>query len=244
MYMLMPVFAVALVLLFDLRHAIEIALIALAISPIPPILPRRLTKEGATESYAIGLLVAMGLLAIIFVPAVMVVLDQVFKAPLRMSLVSVTKLVFMTVVLPLGFGIAVNRLAPTLARRLVNPISKIANISLLLCVVAILFSAAPAIWLLLGNGTLVAIAGFVLVGMVIGHLMGGPEQDNRAALAMATASRHPGIAVALAAANFPEEKLALAAVLLYLIVNGVVSIPYHLWTKRQTPDAAKQVWGA
>ena len=236
---LMPLLAVALVLLFDLNRAVEIALIALAISPIPPILPNKLTKTGATESYAIGLLVAAGLLAIIFVPAAIVILDQVFKAPLQMTLWSVASLVFMTIVLPLGLGIAVNRLAPTLAERLVSPISKIGGIGLLLCVAGILFSMASAIWTLTGNGTLLAIAAFVLGGLAIGHLLGGPEPENRAALAMATASRHPGIAIALAVANFPKEKLAMAAVLLYLLVNALISIPYLMWIKR--PDAERQV---
>jgi BASS family bile acid:Na+ symporter len=236
---LMPLFAVALVLLFELNRAVEIALIALAISPIPPILPNKLTKAGATESYAIGLLVAAGLLAIIFVPAAIVILDQVFKAPLQMTLWSVASLVFMTIVLPLGLGIAVNRLAPTLAERLVSPISKIGGIGLLLCALAILFSTAPAIWALTGNGTLLAIAAFVLGGLAIGHLLGGPEPENRAALAMATASHHPGIAIALAVANFPKEKLAMAAVLLYLLVNALVSIPYLKWIKR--PNAEREV---
>jgi hypothetical protein len=42
-------------------------------------------------------------------------------------------------------------------------------------------------------------------------------------------------------ANFPEQKLAIAASLLYLLVNVVVSIPYLLWTKRRQPDVANQV---
>ena len=241
MAVLMPLFAVALVLLFDLNRAVEIALIALAISPIPPILPNKLTKAGATESYAIGLLVAAGLLAIIFVPAAIVILDKVFRAPLQMTLWSVASLVFMTIVLPLGLGISVNRLAPAVAERLVSPISKIATVGLLLCAAAMLFSTAPAIWALVGNGTLVAIAAFVFVGLVIGHFLGGPEPENRVALAMATASRHPGIAIALSVANFPEEKLAMAAVLLYLLVNFLVSIPYLIWTRSQIPDVEKQV---
>jgi len=111
----------------------------------------------------------------------------------------------------------------------------------LLCAAAMLFSTAPAIWALVGNGTLVAIAAFVFVGLVIGHFLGGPEPENRVALAMATASRHPGIAIALSVANFPEEKLAMAAVLLYLLVNFLVSIPYLIWTKSQIPDVKKQV---
>jgi BASS family bile acid:Na+ symporter len=241
MNILMPLFAVAFVLTFDLPHAVEVALMALAVSPVPPILPRKLRKAGATESDTIGLLVAVGILAIVFVPVAMEILERVFHVPLRMTFASVAALVFITIILPLALGIAVHTLAPVPAERLVNPIAKIASIALLLSALAILFPGAPAIWELVGNGTLVAIAAFILGGLLIGHFMGGPKPENRAGLAMATASRHPGIAIALAVANFPEEKLAISAVLLYLLVNILVSIPYHIWTKRQAQEVVTEV---
>ena len=241
MNILMPLFAVAFVLTFNLPHAVEVALVALAVSPVPPILPRKLRKAGATESDTIGLLVAVGILAIVFVPAAMEILERVFHVPLRMTFASVAALIFITIILPLALGIAVHTLAPVAADRLVNPIAKIASIALLLSAVAILFSSAPGIWELVGNGTLVAIAAFVLAGLVIGHLVGGPKPENRAGLAMATVSRHPGIAIALSIANFPEEKLAIPAVLLYLLVNVLVSIPYQIWTKRKTQEVVTQV---
>ena len=241
MNILMPLFAVAFVLAFHLKHAVEVALVALAVSPVPPILPRKLRKAGATESDTIGLLVAVGILAIVFVPAAMEILERVFHVPLRMTFASVAALVFITIILPLALGIAVHTLAPVAADRLVNPIAKIASIALLLSAVVILFSGAPAIWELVGNGTLVAIAAFVLVGLLIGHFVGGPKPENRTGLALATASRHPGIAIALAVANFPEEKLAISAVLLYLLVNILVSIPYHIWTKRQAQEVVTEV---
>ena len=241
MNILMPLFAVAFVLAFHLKHAVEVALVALAVSPVPPILPRKLRKAGATESDTIGLLVAVGILAIVFVPAAMEILERVFHVPLRMTFASVAALVFITIILPLALGIAVHTLAPVAADRLVNPIAKIASIALLLSAVVILFSGAPAIWELTGNGTLVAIAAFVLVGLLIGHFVGGPKPENRTGLALATASRHPGIAIALAVANFPEEKLAISAVLLYLLVNALVSIPYHILTKRKTQEVVTEV---
>jgi len=241
MNILMPLFAVAFVLAFHLKHAVEVALVALAVSPVPPILPRKLRKAGATESDTIGLLVAVGILAIVFVPAAMEILERVFHVPLRMTFASVAALIFITIILPLALGIAVHTLAPVAADRLVNPIAKIASIALLLSAVVILFSGAPAIWELIGNGTLVAIAAFVLVGLLIGHFVGGPKPENRTGLALATASRHPGIAIALAVANFPEEKLAISAVLLYLLVNILVSIPYHILTKRKTQEVVTEV---
>ena len=241
MNVLMPLFAVVLISIFDLAPAVRIALVALAVSPIPPLLPNKILKEGGTNAYAIGLLIAVGSLAIIFVPLAMEVVQMVRQVPLQMSMASVTKVIFITVLLPLGLGIAVHKFVPTPAERVAKPIAQISGLALLACMVAILFAAAPAIWTLVGNGTVIALAAFVLVGLAIGHFLGGPAPENRTSLALSTASRHPGIALALAAANFPEQKLVMAAVLLYLLVNAVVSIPYLMWTKRRQPAVENQV---
>jgi BASS family bile acid:Na+ symporter len=241
MNVLMPLFAVVLISVFDLTPAVRIALVALSLSPVPPLLPNKLVKEGATDSYAIGMLVALALLAIIIVPIALGIVELVLKASLDIPVSSIAKVVFITALLPLGIGMAVHFFLPHLAERAAKPVSQIAGITLLGSFLAILIAAAPAIWTLVGNGTVIALAAFVLVGLAIGHLLGGPARENRTALAISTASRHPGIALALAVANFPEEKLVMAAVLLYLLVNAVVSIPYLLWTRRRQPVVPNQV---
>jgi BASS family bile acid:Na+ symporter len=241
MNVLMPLFAVILISSFDLRPAVRIALVALSLSPIPPLLPNKMVKAGGTDSYAIGLLTAVGLLAIIFVPFAVEIIERVRQVPLQMTAASIATLIFVTTMLPLGLGVAVHSFVPALAERMAKPIAQIAGIGLLACVVAILFAAAPAIWTLVGNGTVIALAAFVLFGLTIGHFLGGPVPENRTSLALSTASRHPGIALALAQANFPEQKLAMAAVLLYLLVNAIVAIPYLLWTKRRQAVVQNQV---
>ena len=241
MNVLMPLFAIVLVSIFDFSPAVRIAIVALSVSPIPPLLPNKMVKAGGTDSYAIGLLIAVSLLAIIWVPLAMEIIERVGHVPLQMSAASVATLIMMTVLLPLGLGVAVHSLMPALAQRLAKPISLVSSVGLLVCVVAILIAAAPSLWSLVGNGTVVAFTAFVVVGLAFGHLLGGPEPENRTSLALSTASRHPGIAIALAQANFPEQKLAMAAVLLYLLVNAVWSVPYLLWTKRGQADVGIRV---
>jgi bile acid:Na+ symporter, BASS family len=108
-----------------------------------------------------------------------------------------------------------------------------ATVLLVVSVIPILFTAWPAIASLIGNGTLAAIAVFILAGLAAGHLLGGPEPDNRSVLALATASRHPAVAMAIASANFPDQKLVPAAVLLYLLISAILSAPYLKWIGRQ-----------
>jgi BASS family bile acid:Na+ symporter len=56
-------------------------------------------------------------------------------------------------------------------------------------------------------------------------------------LALSTASRHPGIARAIGVSAGAETKGEVAAILLYLIVAVLVSVPYVQWRKRQAGAA-------
>src|SRR5215471_3055967 len=70
MLLVMPVFAVAMARLFDLNLAVEIALVASSLSPVPPILPGKQIKAGGKSSYVIGLLTVTALVSIVYVPLV------------------------------------------------------------------------------------------------------------------------------------------------------------------------------
>jgi len=102
---------------------------------------------------------------------------------------------------------------------------------LLVCAVVIIAAA----WSLMGSvvrqGTLSAIAIIALLGLAAGHLLGGPDEDERTVLAHATVSRHPGVAVVVA--SLTNEPLAPIGVLLAVLVSAVVVMPYTQWRKRR-----------
>lgn len=55
---------------------------------------------------------------------------------------------------------------------------------------------------------------------------------GRTVLALSIACRHSGIALAIVNVNFPNIRLALAAVLICLIINVVLSLPYKTSRRR------------
>jgi BASS family bile acid:Na+ symporter len=237
MFIIMPLFAAGLAAAFDLHPAVKIALVALSVAPIPPLLPKRLMKAGGQSSYVIGLLVAAAALSIALTPLAVNLLGKTLGAPARMSPTITMRLVLITVIVPLVAGMFIRRLAPGFAERGPSPIALAATILLIASAIPILFIAWPAIESLIGNGTLAAILAFVLAGLIAGHLLGGPAPEDRAVQALATASRHPGIAMAIASANFPGQKLTPAVILLYLIVSAIVSLPYLAWRKRRRVES-------
>jgi BASS family bile acid:Na+ symporter len=84
-----------------------------------------------------------------------------------------------------------------------------------------------------GRGTIVVSVLIIGFGLLMGHLLGGPDRDKRGALASANVSRHPGVALLLGSSALPEHVPAVTgAVLLYLAASMVVPIPYERWLKR------------
>jgi BASS family bile acid:Na+ symporter len=67
----------------------------------------------------------------------------------------------------------------------------------------------------------------------VGHVLGGPLEADRTALAISTASRHPAVALAVATSGpLGEIKTELAIILAYLVVATIVCIPYQKWRER------------
>jgi BASS family bile acid:Na+ symporter len=121
---------------------------------------------------------------------------------------------------------------PAFAARIAHPVSIFATVLLIAAFLPVLFVVVPAVWHLVGNGVLVCLTAFTLVGLAVGHLLGGPDPDNRTVLGLASGTRHPGIAMAVASINFPEEKAVMAVVVFHLIIGAIVSLPYVRWRKR------------
>jgi bile acid:Na+ symporter, BASS family len=223
MYVAAPVLAVILALKFNLYPAVKIALITLSVSPVPPIFPKGATKAGGRNDYTIGLMVAAAVMSIVAIPVALEVFERIFELRLHIPLGFVLRLVFVTVLGPLLVGIAVRAMAPEFAQHIAKPVNQLAYGLLILSLLPVLFRSAPTIWSLIGNGTLRSLAGFALGCYLIGFLLKAPRPENRRVLALASASRHPAIAVVLAHANFPQQKYVLASVLLYMMVSGIVT---------------------
>jgi BASS family bile acid:Na+ symporter len=229
MDVLMPLLALSLVTAFDLHPAVEVALVALAVSPVPPLLPKKEVKSGGRGSYAVGLLVVTAVLSVVTVPAAVALAGPEVGDPRHLPANDVARLVATTVLVPLAAGVVLRRLAPRFADRIVKPAVSASTLLFSLAAVLIVAAAWRSIASLAGNGTLLVMAVFTATGLAVGHVLGGPAREDRVVLALSTASRHPGVAIAAGTANAPGETRMLAAIVLYLLVGGVVSAAYLRW---------------
>jgi BASS family bile acid:Na+ symporter len=226
MFVIMPIVAVILVRAFALRPSFEIALLALAISPVPPLLPGKEGKAAGHAAYGLALMAVVSILAIVVVPLWVQLLGRYFDRQLQMPPAAIARVVVVMTILPLITGVMVRTLLPGVATRLEKPARLVSTVLLVAGALALVIAAMPVIWSVTEPGILVAVTVFVLIGLSVGHWLGGPQPEDATVLALSTASRHPAIALAVAKLNFPDEPHLGATILLYLILLAVLSLPY------------------
>lgn len=224
---IVPLTALMLIRAFSLEAPVGAALLAVSIAAVPPILPGSLLRAGGREQYAIGLLVSQTVLAVIFVPLSLALFNAVLGLHAQFAPAQVWQVVAKLTLAPLLIGALLRGVAPSFADRVARPLHKVATILLVGALVVVLPAVWPAWGALVGNGTLAAMMLMGVIGLSAGHALGGPRDRDRTSLALASVSSNPGLATAILSANMlAQQHLAVTAVLLYLVLQAVVSIPY------------------
>jgi BASS family bile acid:Na+ symporter len=224
---LQPAFAVWLCYAFDLPTGAKVALLGLAIAPMPPILTSGLMRVRGSRTFEVALAFVVAVAAIATVPASLWAFWWFLDVPPRINLIMMAELVGLNILLPVAVGFAGRRLSAETTARMVTLLTIGAAGILGLVLVALLLRSWQAIPSLVRTGTFPAIVLMPVAGLAIGHLCGGPARKNRRVLAMATATRHPALAIALASMASPnDERVAGVVIASAVLVAGVLAIPY------------------
>jgi len=229
MYVLVPVVAIAMVLLFDPPHATKLALLCLSVSAGTPLLPKKVLKLGGDLSYAFSLVAATSLAAIATVPASLALLQPLLPIEVQVEIGHIALTILRSFLLPLGAGLLFRQLWPGLAQRLGDPLLRLAGLALAGGALAVIAEHWGHI-LVVGLPTLLDFAGLTLAALAVGHWLGGPEENHRTCLAVACATRHIGLALLIAGNVRNQDTLALVAA--YLFASTLVCVPYVRWRRR------------
>lgn len=227
MYVLVPLAALALVKILTLPPGVEIGLLVLAVSAGAPLLPRKLLNIG-DGAYIFSLVVTSTLLAIMLVPVWLAVLGPQFGNPPNLESSRVAWVLAKSFLLPLALGMLVRWLFPAVAERIGDRLMAVAGLLLTVCALLLLLLHWDVLLEASVSGVL-TLAGLIVIALVIGHLLGGPAEEDRTALAIACSTRHLGIAV-LVAASLPGPRTAVI-IAAYILTSAVISIPYLRWRR-------------
>ena len=236
MYVVLPAFVLVLVWLVPLQEGVGAVLLGFAVSPVLPPWAKKGAAVGGQSDYVIGLQVLSSVVALLVVPLMIWIVYRTFGVATNLDPLAVEMVLLITVAAPLALGMGLARLYPG-AARLADRADRVGGVVLLLGAVVLLIVNGRAILGVIGQGTLIVTVAVILFGLLVGHLLGGPDPGNRGALAEATVLRHPAIALLLASGAFPErEATVLGAVLMYLVASLLLSVPYERWRKSVTSD--------
>ncbi len=233
MYVIVPLVALLAVTLIDPRPGVALAVLVLSLSPVPPLLPKKQLKSGGEGAYILGLLVTAALVSVLVMPVGLTLLAHLFGRELHVSTATIAKTLAITVVVPTALGLLAQKLLGARSERASQLIGRLGMLLLVVGAIGVLIILAPAVWRAVGEGTLVVMLLVILAGLVAGYLLGGSDPGIRTALALASATRHPGVALAVIGASVPEAKLALVSVLVFVLLNVVVGIPFVMASKRR-----------
>ena len=229
MYLLVPFAAFLLVKTVPLSAGVKAALLVLAVSAGAPLLPRKLRRFG-DDAYIFSLVVLSSLLAIVIVPPWIAALAWHFGISTELSMVDVAMSIGGAFLLPLTIGMVLRAVAPAPSERFASYASGIAGVALAVASLALLVTHLQLLAAVHWQG-MMALIGMMLVGLAIGHTLGGPDPDERTALAIACVTRHVGVAVVVATSfRGPRTAVMLAA---YFLSTALVSIAYLRWRRRK-----------
>ncbi|WP_439611630.1 hypothetical protein [Reyranella sp.] len=228
MYVLVPLAALALVKLLPLSPGVEAGLLVLAVSAGAPLLPRKLLGIG-DGAYIFSLVVVSSVLAVILVPVWLEILVPLFPrlphlAPERAAIV-----LGESFFLPLLAGMAVRWLFPRFAAWVGGRLVGLAGLFLALAALVLLAVNWHIVLEVQWQG-IAALAVLILMALVIGHLVGGPKDEDRTALAVACATRHIGVAVVVAT-SLPGVRVAVV-ISVYIAISVAITLPYTRWRRK------------
>jgi predicted Na+-dependent transporter len=228
MYLFVPLVALTLVKILPLRPGVEIAILVLAVSAGAPLLPRKFMKFGSME-YAFSLVVTSTILTIIAVPIWLAIIGAEFGSGGELSPKDVALVIAKAFYVPLVAGMIIRRMSEKRAESAAEFILNSVGLVLSVCALALLVLNWNLV-LLAGWMFIVTIAILTLATLAVGHMLGGPDENNRSVLATACATRHLAVAM-LVAASVPGPRTAVL-VASYMITSAVISIVYMKWRQR------------
>src|SRR6516225_7194091 len=228
-YLLVPVLASVLLILFAADLMVAVGFLVLAVCPGAPYGPPFAGIARANVPEAVGLMVFLaGSSAVVSQLLLKGLLPLVAGGEAaRIDQLGLMSALLITQLLPLLLGLLVRHRRPQLAERLLGPFelaSKLLNLS---GGVATQFQMLAQIRTRGFVGMLILLVG----SLVIGWLAGGPGTANRRTMALTTSLRNVGVGLVIVTGNFAGTP-AVSAALSYGIVEVLLSLLVALWWRR------------
>lgn len=217
-----------------LSQPARFGLALMAVCPSAPLTLRKAGKAGGSSALAATLQVSSALAAVVSIPLMALLLTTLHGVegwailPRQVALQ-----IGLAQILPLSLGMVVRRRWPAWAAGQTGFFDRLANVLLLILVVAVLLTTGQLLIPFLRRNLLALafMTAMVLVSMVIGFVLAGRDREDQTTTALVTSMRNPGLALLFAATYGSTIEGLKLAILVYLLVTVLVHIPFMRWRR-------------
>lgn len=229
-FLVVPAFTYLLLQAVPLSLPTKAGLWLIAITPGAPMIQttafrRRLGDPDLAASFQI----TVALLVIVFAPLWLIILSALTGTNYRMDPFAIARQVSSVQLAPILLGLVIHQKWPDPATRLGNAILRFGLVALIALVLVILVLLAKPMVSSAGLWRFAATVSVAVLAIAAGHLLAGPELTTRATIANANGQRNPGLALAIAASNLPEQKSAIMLVVVVYVL--VIAVAETIYTK-------------
>jgi predicted Na+-dependent transporter len=221
-----PALGLVLVHTFPLNPDATIGMLLLAAIPGTPI-ALQFTRMAKTRlAFAAAMTFVLSLVSIAMTPLAIEAMPQTAQRNERPVLILIVTIA-LYIALPLCAGVLMSRVLPKIAARLVVPLSLIATAAFLFLMLETRLVRRQAFDAIRGGGTVVAMFLLLLLSMLIGWLIGGPDRETRRILATSTGMRSVIVVLYIARYCFPDSNVFMVPIV-YVSLMVPTNLLFHL----------------
>jgi BASS family bile acid:Na+ symporter len=224
--LLIPAIGFLLVHVFPLKPDATIGILLLAAIPGTPIALQFTRKVKTRLAFAAAMTFVLSLVSIAVTPLAIEAIPQAAQRNERPVLILIANIA-LYIALPLCAGVWAARCAPKIAPRLVMPLGLVATLAFMFLMSETRLMRRQAFNAIRGGGTVLAMFLLLLLSMLIGWLIGGPDRETRRILATATGMRSVIVVLYIARYCFPGTHVYMIPIV-YLSLMVPTNLLFHL----------------
>ena len=219
-FVLMPLGAFALAKVLWLDEPLGVGLLLLGCAAGAPFLPKLAQLAKGNLPFGVGAMVLLMVITVAYLPIVLpLLLPGVTVNPVRIA-----QSLVLLMLLPLAIGLFVKARYDATAARVKPTLDWLSNVSLILLIVLITVVNFDKVLQVFGTRGILAGLLFIALGFCIGWMLGGPGNDTRPVLALATAQRNIAAALVVGSQSFSDPKVVVM-VIVVAIVGLIILLP-------------------
>jgi len=240
-FVLVPLLGYGLIVAVPLSDGAKLGLALLALAPGGLTAIQFTGKVKEALAFAAALAFLLTILSVVITPLLIEFLLPL-QIGISMPYLRLALFVFFCLLLPVVAGFAIRGWSEKIAAVLAKLLLIVSNLSFVATIIVTLAAKRQAMAAIGTNG-IAAMLAFILLSMLIGWWMGGPDRRYRRVMVVATSMRNAGLCLIMVASMFPQsgaDVVVVAFMGLMVPPNMLFTVYHAIVEKRQSRKAASK----